>query len=154
MKKILKIIAILFIFLLLITTLFLFSRKINITNIKQIITSKLNSESSTASNVTVVDVTNLDSNIAIEHEHIFKSQYDDTNHWEECIICNNKQNIVTHTFKTSWASGKESCIRTNSYVKNCICGFSESGHKPCVWNGKSYADSPNSSRMLYPYKKM
>jgi len=64
--------------------------------------------------------------------------YDAENHWEECTICNEKRNKIVHTFTITWALGKESCLRTNSYTKTCSCGYSETGHKPCVWNGTKY----------------
>ena len=35
-------------------------------------------------------------------------------------------------------SGYESCVQGNSYTKICTCGYSEIGHKPCVWDGYSY----------------
>ena len=64
--------------------------------------------------------------------------YDEEKHWEECTICNEKRNEVVHSFKTTWAAGSESCYRENYYTKACTCGYSYIGHKPCVWDGKSY----------------
>lgn len=90
------------------------------------------------SEVTVIDVTDLQTGENIEHEHVYKTQYDENGHWEECIICNKKNNQATHSFKTTWTSGKESCEKNNSYTKTCNCGYTEKGHKPCVWDGKKY----------------
>ena len=63
--------------------------------------------------------------------------YDEEKHWEECTICNEKRNEVVHSFTTTWAWGYESCGE-NLYTKTCSCGYSESGCKPCVWDGSTY----------------
>ncbi len=139
MKKVFKIIAITIIILILVIVI-LFCSKINkisiIENIKQKIAKT--EEIQTANEVTIIDVTDLEDNGNLEHEHIFKTIYDENKHWEECKICRKKNNEASHTYKTTWAEGKESCVSTNSYTATCSCGYSYIGHKPCVWDGKSY----------------
>lgn len=104
-------------------------------NIKQMFINKITENTyEYINNTTIIDITNLEA-INIEHEHIYKTDYDENNHWEECKICGNKQNVKSHSLTTTWALGKESCHYTNSYTKVCSCGYSETGHKPCVWKG-------------------
>lgn len=71
--------------------------------------------------------------------------YDNTNHWEECIVCNEKRNLKTHIITTKWANGQETCNNNNSYTKSCSCGYSEIGHRPCVWKGEYY--SPDDQKL-------
>lgn len=142
MKKVIFIVLVVFIGLLI-----FFSSTIFIENVRSSISKKIEENEN---NITVVDVTSLENSKGIEHEHIYKTMYDEINHWEECVICEQKNNIVTHNFTTSWASKTESCIKSNSYIKTCLCGYSEAGHKPCVWNGKTYGTD---SGMYSHYKK-
>ena len=88
--------------------------------------------------ITTIDITGITPAPESEHEHIYKTHYDDTKHWEECTVCGTKRNEIAHNFTTTWAAGKESCEKNNSYKKTCNCGYSKIGHKPCVWNGSSY----------------
>lgn len=111
--------------------------------------------------ITIVDITNLNSNISIEHEHVYKTTYNENKHWEECIVCGEKNNEIVHALKTTWSSGSESCQRNNFYTKTCSCGYSYTGHKPCVWDGKTYSNnlvgkhtktcSVHGSYILYSY---
>ena len=64
--------------------------------------------------------------------------YDENLHWNECMACGEKQEEITHTYTTTWAAGSESCLQSNYYTKTCSCGYSFTGHKPCVWDGSSY----------------
>ena len=83
MKKIFRTIAISIIILIL-GVLTLFCTKIykisTIENIRQKIVKTEENEN----NVTIVDITNLEDNGNLEHEHIFKTKYDANKHWEEC----------------------------------------------------------------------
>lgn len=124
----------LFIFVLLVFSVI--SRKILFT--KNFSETKLAENELLASNTTLVDVTNLNSDIIVEHEHIYKTMYDSESHWEECTICGENKNKTIHSFKRTWALGSESCHYTNSYTDTCSCGYYNTGHKPCVWDGKSY----------------
>ena len=54
-------------------------------------------------NVTTIDITGITPAPESEHEHIYKTLYDDTKHWEECIVCGVKRNEPTHSLTTTWA---------------------------------------------------
>lgn len=138
-KAMLKIIT--FIVLTILVGLLLFSERISfVDNIRETINKKIEN-SSIAENVTIVDVTNLKVGEAVEHEHVYKTMYDENKHWEECIICMQRKNEMVHNYTTTWAFGYESCNNYgNSYTKACECGYSEIGHKPCVWSGKYHSD--------------
>ncbi len=101
-------------------------------------------------NLTVVDVTNLDSSMMIEHEHLFKTMYNYTNHWEECRICGKRQNEVAHSFKEKYSLGYVSCEVTNSCTYTCSCGYSKVGHLPCKWDGKSVLQWPS----IYQHRRV
>ena len=53
--------------------------------------------------ITTVDVTNMITGSSINHQHIYKTMYDSTQHWEECTICHEKNNVVNHSITTTWA---------------------------------------------------
>ena len=95
-------------------------------------------EKQTFTEVTRLNVTNLNSNIIIEHEHVYKTMYDESKHWEECIICNEKNSEVVHSFKTTWTGSSSSCANGNEYTNVCECGYKKKGKRPHVWNGSSY----------------
>ncbi len=138
--------------LILVVGLVLYSEKVSkieiIDNVKnamneqiEVLSEKVQSIANTLSNTgepTVVDVTGLIKGKETEHEHVYKTMYDDNKHWEECTVCGEKREEAEHSFTTTWALGYESCHWNNSYTKICICGYSETGHRPCVWDGKSY----------------
>ncbi len=86
-------------------------------------------------NVTIIDVTGIKLGTETEHEHIYKTMYNEEKHWEECKVCNNIQNEVVHTYTTTWASGTENCKGGNYYTKSCTCGYSIQGKRPHVWTG-------------------
>ena len=122
---------------------FLFANKEQIIkNLKYSINIKANNEEMSEEE-TVVDITDLNANELIEHEHVYKTMYDENEHWNECMICGQKNEIVNHSFITTWANGVESCYPYNSYTRTCKCGYSEIGHKPCVWDGRTYFQFPN-----------
>jgi len=62
-----------------------------------------NKQSAENTDVTVVDVTNMVTGSDINHQHIYKTMYDSTQHWNECTICHAKNNIVNHNITTTWA---------------------------------------------------
>lgn len=103
-----------------------------------VITGNLKNSLQEISEVTVVDVTGIIEGKETQHEHIYKTMYDENKHWEECKSCGEKRNEKVHSFTTTWAAGYESCGGTNSYTKVCTCGYLEMGHKPCVWDGETY----------------
>ncbi len=130
-KKVLMVI----IFLIVLIAFFLtFFTILPIENIKKTLgiqTSKIND----IDEITVIDVTNLDSNINIDHEHIYITEYDETNHWEKCKICGEIQNKIQHSITRTWAMGKETCRASNYCTDTCQCGYSKIGYRPCVWKG-------------------
>lgn len=54
-------------------------------------------------NVTTIDITGITPAPESEHEHIYKTQYDNTKHWEECAVCGLKRNEATHSLTRTWA---------------------------------------------------
>lgn len=86
-----------------------------------------------------IDLTGLVTGENILHNCVWVTEKDNTNHWTECIICRNKKDIEPHNLNTTWALGTESCRFDNTYTTNCSeCSYSDTGHKPCHWDGKSY----------------
>lgn len=138
-RKNLIILITIIVFVIIVFLLIFFSKNVYnlylVKNLKNILTNQI----SESNNVTIIDVTSLLQGDYIEHDHIFKSQYDTDNHWEECTICHSKQNLVKHSFTTTWALAGVQCQKDNSYTNTCKCGYSYVGHKSCVWNGSSYA---------------
>ena len=124
MKKIFKMIVIVIVILFL-GILTLFCIKINkislIENIRQKI-AQVGENIQTANEITTIDVTDLEDNGDLEHEHIIKTMYD--------------ENEVTHNYNVVWALGYESCRDDNYAVYICSCGYSYIWHKPCVWKGQ------------------
>ena len=53
--------------------------------------------------ITTIDITGITPAPESQHEHIYKTHYDDTKHWEECTTCSAKRNEQTHSFTTTWA---------------------------------------------------
>ncbi len=139
MKRKKQKIIIVIIFALLIGLIIFFSIGIILIPIENI-KNKISKQSKVTENenITTVDVTDLETGSNINHEHIFKTVSNSTEHWNECTICHEKENIKNHNFTTTWALGYEICGHDNPYTKTCSCGYSETGYKPCVWDGKSY----------------
>ena len=76
-------------------------------------------------NITTVNITDLESNITIEHEHIYKTVYNEINHWEECKICGAKNNEQNHSYKNNWSMGSANyCNIENINKFVCACGYS------------------------------
>ncbi len=126
MKKIFKIIAITIIILIL-GIVILFCSKINkislIENIREKI-AKTEENKQNISKVTTIDVTNLEDNNTIKHEHSLKTEFDNTQHWEKCTICGEKVNIVNHIYiDKGWTMGN-SCSESNVHKFTCNCGYS------------------------------
>ena len=53
--------------------------------------------------IITVDITGITPSPENQHEHIYKTLYDDTKHWEECTVCSVKRNETIHNFTTTWA---------------------------------------------------
>ena len=120
-----------------------------IENVKRALNEMMQSSNSDVQNVTTIDVTGIELGTETEHEHVYKTMYDEEKHWEECTVCNEKRNDVVHSFKTTWASGSESCEKNNYYIDTCSCGYSYIGHKPCVFKGTISAYQANHGHYKY-----
>ena len=60
------------------------------------------------------------------HNHIYETQYNDTQHWEECIICGNKQNIANHHIQTIGnAATCDVYVNLGQEVCTDNCGYSK-----------------------------
>ncbi len=121
-----------------ITTLFfviiLASQEINVVNANESVL-KQNSEISdfmrastiklVAQNYTkrVIDITYLAMGDEVGHNHVYETKYDNSIHWKECIICNNKIESASHTYSETWTLG-DSCSYLNKLVHACSCGYS------------------------------
>lgn len=122
MKK--KIVHIIFFLLLTLGILLIFNKTEIIEKTKKII-QKTQQISNNENTITTIDITNLDSNITIEHEHILVTKYDTNQHWEECKICNEAINKKIHEFKDNWSmENPDYCHEENINRKTCICGYS------------------------------
>ena len=80
----------------------IYTLKINKIDILKNIREK-DEQSTENTEVTTVDVTNMVTGSDINHQHIYKSMYDNIQHWEECTICHEKNNVVNHNITTTWA---------------------------------------------------
>ena len=100
----------------------------------------------------ILNLTQLFAGSQLEHDcqNYLISKYDSTNHWNVCTMCNTKFNITKHTHTTTWALGTETCETNNYYTNSCKCGYSYTGRKPCVWDGKVYTVS---SGGYYHYRR-
>lgn len=93
-------------------------------------------------NLTVVDVTDLELGDGSGHQHLFKTQYDENQHWEECTLCHQKKDVMIHSFTRTWSLGYESCENDNVCTEACLCGYSKKWQRPCVFKGSyAYASS-------------
>ncbi len=126
-----KTITILLILVLFILIMTLFSQRIQkilpMKNTKQAINEK--------EKITTIDVTGIELGKETQHEHNYKTMYDQEKHWEECMSCGEITNEVVHNFKITWIMGYESCNKNNGGTRTCSCGYSDIIHKPCVWDG-------------------
>ena len=52
--------------------------------------------------ITTIDITGVTPAPESKHEHIYKTLYDETKHWEECTVCRAKRNEHTHSITTTW----------------------------------------------------
>ncbi len=123
MKKIFNITTITVIILIL-GIVMLFCSKINEISIIENIRQKIaqTEEIQNASEITTIDVTDLEDNGNMEHEHILKTMYDENKHWEECTICGQKTNESNHNYEDNgWTMGN-SCSEDNLHKFSCICG--------------------------------
>ena len=81
-KKKIKLIAIIAIsMIILIMILCAYTDKINKNKLTKNDINALDDE-----DITTIDITGITPSPESQHEHIYKTLYDDTKHWEECIV--------------------------------------------------------------------
>ena len=80
-------------------------------------------ENKTTRNSQVVSYT------APQHTHRWSTDWrsDATNHWHKCFICNDKNDIVAHTYDQEVAvdgykKSDATCTAKATYYKSCVCG--------------------------------
>ena len=96
-KKIKLIATITILIIILIMIICAYTNKISKNKLKQHDINALNS-----GKITTIDITGITPSPESQHEHIYKTQYDNTKHWEECTVCSAKRNEKIHTFTTTW----------------------------------------------------
>ena len=75
-----------------------------------------------------IDLTGLVTGEDPGHEHVYANSFDDTNHYEECMICGLKQNVVAHTITRKMAIEDAAvCDPSNYYIDSCSCGYYKQG---------------------------
>lgn len=87
-------------------------------------------------NVTTIDLTDLAEGKDADHNPIYVRKNDAINHWDECWICGDKQNIASHTSITTGTKGCKGSLGVQT--KYCtICGYTEQiekdKHNPSEW---------------------
>ena len=76
-----------------------------------------------------IDLTGLVTGEDPGHEHVYVNSFDDTSHYEECMICGLKQNVIAHTITRKMAiEGAIECMSNNYYIDSCPCGYYKQGH--------------------------
>ncbi len=96
--------------------------------------------------ITVIDVTYLENNGNLEHEHLYKTMYDENKHWEECTVCGGKNNEINHIYiDKGWTLGNaNNCNENNVHEYVCSCGYKKTeinGKKSHVWRRVNNIDS-------------
>ena len=106
------------------------SKTINITNIKE----------------DGIDLTGLVTGEDPGHEHVYINSFDDTSHYEECMICGLKQNVVAHTITRKMAIENTAvCAPINYYIDSCSCGYYKEGHIPHTTDNQWHTTSSSMS---------
>ena len=76
-----------------------------------------------------IDLTGLVTGENPGHEHIYVNSFDDTSHYEECMICGLKRNAVAHSITRKMAIEDAAvCSSSNYYIDTCSCGYYKQGH--------------------------
>lgn len=101
MKK--KIILSLILTVLLIVGSVIIYEKSHSISIIENIKNRINKQEETTNQITTIDITGIIAGKETQHEHIYKTMYDENKHWEECKICGEKRNETAHTITTTWA---------------------------------------------------
>ena len=99
MKKKVKYIIL---FLIIILGIILIFNKTEVTEKVKKLTQKAEQIGSNEGNITTIDITGITPSPESQHEHIYKTHYDDTKHWEECTVCGIRRSEIVHSFTTTW----------------------------------------------------
>lgn len=96
-----------------------------------------------------VNVTSLTTNANTSHSHIFKEKYNNTHHWNECIICGLVQNTKVHTLKTTYSISENTCSPSNIRMEICTdnCGYSNSTY----YSSKQHTKNNIPTTSIYDY---
>lgn len=127
-KKILRIIAItIIVFIIIAVGLILIPEKFQkikfINEIKQAITTK-ETNLEQENDVTIIDITGIEMGKEEQHEHVYKTVFNESKHWEQCNVCGEKQKEESHNYIDSgWLAGTpDICSETNLHIFTCECG--------------------------------
>lgn len=77
-----------------------------------------------------IELADSSGDAALTCSHIYETKYDETNHWKQCILCNNKIDSVSHNIVIE---GTETCSESYAaQVKYCtdVCGYKITIPKP------------------------
>lgn len=97
-----------------------------------------------------VDITYLAMGDEVGHNHVYETKYDEVNHWKECIICNLKIEIMSHSYSESWTMG-DSCSPDNKLNHVCNCGYSYQTNNIRTHKGYSDVAYANNSHHMVKY---
>jgi hypothetical protein len=95
---------------------------------------------------TTIDLTGLVTGNDANHTCIYKTKYDTSYHWQECILCSTVKDKKEHTKVEKWASpGSPTCVSYNRCTTYCSdnCGYSVSyttSHIPAGNYYQTYQD--------------
>lgn len=79
-----------------------------------------------AETATTVDLTGLSTGQGVSHNHVFESKYDNTAHWEQCVICDIIRNRQNHTLET--VGNPATCdvyVTLGQEICKSNCGYSK-----------------------------
>lgn len=94
-----------------------------LTGIAIILTLTLNIAHSSDNIIDISD--SLDTGSEISHSHIWKDEYDESWHWQRCLVCNAKENKQTHTLTSKNTMGT-SCNSSNKKITSCSsCAYTK-----------------------------
>lgn len=115
-----------------------------------------------AAEIDLTSLANMDSN---SHSHSYVDKYDDTHHWEECILCGNVQDKGEHSLSVTYTKELTPCSPKNHKIEKCsectyVKEFASWDGKPghdltCLsnssmfFNGYSFDESGNYKTSVY-----
>lgn len=86
--------------------------------------SQQEDNSTSSRDTTIIDVTGIIPGKETEHEHLYKTMYDDNKHWKECTVCGAIAELENHLYNDrGWTQGSaDSCSEQNVHEFVCNCG--------------------------------